>query len=286
MEEEKKDSDSSDEGGDGAGGRGKDKISAKKSKKKASASASTSTRKLSKDEDTWPKDLPDDFEHYERNWNNYLRAAMLQGFLGFCWAVAIVRCIEALLAITRNVVVELSPQHLVNNTRNKDKTTGEVRKYNEIRRFLTNQGLVIERACPYSGKMNQDCPKSCLKCDEPVVKIRELVYIKGKEVNEKELIKMVDRRPILAVVEAYTSFQDYKSGIYEGSTDHKEGSLGRHVVIVSGFGSTSEGVNYWIIQNSWGTQWGENGYGKIIRESSRNGKPSLFLKAIRLEVLV
>lgn len=83
-------------------------------------------------------------------------------FLDLCWAAAIARDMEALYA-RKNVMVQLSPQHLVNNIRNKDKTTGKITKYNEIKKFLMEHGLVLEKTCPFTGEINQICPQNCEK---------------------------------------------------------------------------------------------------------------------------
>ena len=69
----------------------------------------------------------------------------------------------------------------------------------------------------------------------------------------------------------------YKGGIYV----HKSGYLeGGHAVVILGFG-TEDDVNYWICQNSWGADWGEEGYFRIkmgqcgIDSDTYSGEPIL-----------
>ena len=44
---------------------------------------------------------------------------------------------------------------------------------------------------------------------------------------------------------------------------------GYHAIAIIGWGVESDGTKYWIIRNSWGPEWGQNGYGKILRGENR-----------------
>lgn len=71
--------------------------------------------------------------------------------------------------------------------------------------------------------------------------------------------------PVEAAFTVYEDFLNYKSGIYQ----HVEGSmLGGHAIKCIGFG-TENGIDYWLMANSWGPDWGEDGYFKIKRGDSQ-----------------
>merc|ERR550539_1925546 len=57
-----------------------------------------------------------------------------------------------------------------------------------------------------------------------------------------------------------SGFSNYASGIYDGCTETQI----NHGVVLVGYG-TEDGVDYWIVKNSWGENWGDNGYIKIKR---------------------
>lgn len=65
--------------------------------------------------------------------------------------------------------------------------------------------------------------------------------------------------PLMATFTVYRDLYNYKSGIYVRTSTS---SAGGHAVKVVGWGN-SNGVNYWIIWNSWGTSWGEGGTARI-----------------------
>jgi len=75
-------------------------------------------------------------------------------------------------------------------------------------------------------------------------------------------------------MDVYQDFYSYKTGIYT----HVSGAfVGGHAVRVIGWGVAS-GVNYWLIANSWGTSWGEQGYIRIAFGNSNIDKAAYACK--------
>merc|ERR1719360_46125 len=80
----------------------------------------------------------------------------------------------------------------------------------------------------------------------------------GDEESLKELVYTYGA--VVSTVQAEGDFSDYSSGVFAGCS----GSATDHAITVVGYG-TEDGVDYWLIKNSWGTSWGEDGYIKLKR---------------------
>ena len=50
---------------------------------------------------------------------------------------------------------------------------------------------------------------------------------------------------------------NYRSGVYSNTTDCDQSV--NHAVAVVGYG-TQQGIDYWVVRNSWGPRWGDKGY--------------------------
>lgn len=87
--------------------------------------------------------------------------------------------------------------------------------------------------------------------------------------SEKQLQSAVSTvGPISAAMDAdHSSFQFYHSGVYDES-DCSRTDL-NHGVLVVGYG-TLDGKDYWLVKNSWGTDWGVKGY--IMMSRNKNNQ--------------
>jgi len=102
------------------------------------------------------------------------------------------------------------------------------------------------------------------QCD-PVVHISN--YSDVEQNNENSLKNAVAIQPVSVAIQANKrSFQMYQSGIY---SDPDCGFELDHGVLVIGYGYDNDfNMSYWIIKNSWSTEWGENGYIRIQKDTN------------------
>ncbi|CAH1416621.1 unnamed protein product [Lactuca virosa] len=206
-----------------------------------------------------PGDLPESVDWRKRGAVTHVRD---QGHCGACWAFSAVAAIEGINKIKGGNLTILSEQMLVDcdvNNGDKGCRGGIMEKaYTFIKK---NGGITTAQDYPYIGK-DEGCKK--LKAQELSVMIKGYETIKSKD--EKSLQSAVAKQPVSVAIAAGFLFQLYGSGLYSGPC----GTHLNHAVTVVGFGE-EDGRKYWIVKNSWGTDWGEDGYMRIERESKDKG---------------
>lgn len=126
--------------------------------------------------------------------------------------------------------------------------------------FLQSRGVVDEACQPYtSGATGEDvaCSATCKDASKRTYKIarysQPTSYIKDVEKVKAALQK----GPLVTTIMVYEDFMSYSSGVYK----HAAGKfLGGHAVSIIGYDDAAQAF---IIRNSWGPEWGENGFGRV-----------------------
>ena len=203
-------------------------------------------------------DLPETFDGREQ-WPNCVQAVRDQQRCGSCWAFsAAVAFSQRICKITDGKTkVTLSPQHSVSCDPNNFGCNGGY--LDKTWAFYENPGVVDDDCFPYeSGNgTTTKCISECRNGAEwKTYKAKNSKALSNIDAIKKDL---VENGYVQTGFTVYSDFMSYKGGIYE----HKSGYvMGGHAVVIVGWG-VENGVNYWIVQNSWGDKWGENGFFRI-----------------------
>lgn len=121
-------------------------------------------------------------------------------------------------------------------------------------------GLTDEANYPYVATTN-NCSFSSI---DPVILVEGgSVNISTSEVDLQQAL--FQHGPVSVAFQVIDGFRDYTSGVYHNVTC-KNGPMDvNHAVLAVGFGTDAQGMDYWLIKNSWGASWGDNGYFKLQR---------------------
>lgn len=194
-----------------------------------------------------------------------------QGKCGSCWAFSTVAAIESENAIMNNKLINLSEQELIDCAKNKYKNKGcDGGLIENSFHYVMDNGLCIEENYPYEA-----VNKNCRICKE-VSKISDCKSVPSH--NELVLKYALLKKPISIAVDASSlSFQFYANGILNSGC----GTNLNHAVLLVGYGEEN-GEKYWRVKNSWGKEWGEDGYIRLARQDTNkktNGMCGLTKKA-------
>ena len=197
------------------------------------------------------------------DWRNHNAVTIVkdQGNCNSSWSFSTTGAIEGAWAIKKQNLISLSEQQLIDCSNieynnfgcNGGTITGSFQ-------YILNNGICSELSYPYIG-ISEIC-ESCYSS----------VYISGcsnvtsnNQVILQEAVGLVG--PISIAIEANPSyFQFYSSGII---SDPKCGTNLDHYALIVGYGEENNN-KYWIVKNSWGSDWGENGYFRIAKSDSTN----------------
>ena len=184
-----------------------------------------------------------------------------QGQCGSCWSFSATGAIEGAWAISKGQLVDLSEQELV------DCATGisygshgcNGGQMEGAFKFVIENGQCALSSYSYTAKDG-----TCQKCSA----VAHISYCSDVKPNDQISMKSaVANQPVSVAIEADTRyFQSYSSGVLTSSSC---GTNLDHGVLVVGYGEENS-QKYWLVKNSWGTTWGDNGYVKIARSDSTN----------------
>ena len=191
---------------------------------------------------------------------------------GSCWSFSTTGALEGIYAIKRGNLVSFSEQQLVDCDFIRAGGTSLGCNGGDMKSAMEwigkNNGLCTESAYPYvSGetKTNGPCQKTC-----SIVSGSDISTTVSVSANsDNAMMTALAQQPVSIAVQAdQSAFQLYKSGVFTGTC----GTNLDHGVLLIGYG-TMNGLDYYIMKNSWDVTWGSQGYMYMARGLDASGKP-------------
>lgn len=206
--------------------------------------------------------LPSSFDWRDQN---IMTPVKDQGYCGSCWAFAAVGMFELLIKKSTHYDVDLSEQQVVDCAEGDCEDGGYS---SDALDYMRDSGIVLEQYYPYIAR-DQHCGVNRAS-DYYVSSWGQIDVWHGSVPKETRILAIKNAiytyGPVVVSMYATDEFDYYNGGVftYNGRLDECN-----HSVVLVGWKDDASVQNggYWILRNSYGRSWAENGYGRIAYDT-------------------
>jgi hypothetical protein len=200
---------------------------------------------------------------WRSNNGNYVTGVRDQGNCGSCWAFATTGALESNCLINNGSLsdLNLAEQVLVSCSRAGSCSGGYIDRASD---YIRDTGLPGESCYPYTAT-NGKCAKACPNWQPSAYGISSWSYVATtKPTVDTVKNALATYGPLVTTMDVYTDFFYYQGGIYSYSYGSRQGA---HAILIAGYDDPGQ---YFIVKNSWGTDWGEQGFFRIAYSQVTN----------------
>ncbi len=193
-----------------------------------------------------------------------------------CWAFAALAEFESKILINEDLAYDFSEQNLAacdfltfSGTARSCSTGGS---FFRSTNFLTQRGPSLESCAPFLGIDGASCEDTC----EIIKNVDGWRFI----ANNVNTIKtaLYKYGPVATSMDAAdAAFRAYTGGVYE----HYDSTMVNHAVLIVGWDDSLGPGGAWIVKNSWGTDWGMDGYCYVAYGSAKIGTLSSYISSYK-----
>jgi cathepsin B len=213
------------------------------------------------------RDFPVNFDS-RTQWPGCVHAVLDQGQCGSCWAFGATESLSDRFCIetSKKTNVVLSPESLVScDWEGNFGCGGGIPEL--AWEYMEWAGVLTLSCFPYTAGSGEapPCASSCSNSSEPYKSYYAREFTVSQFWTAWEIQNAIyNDGPVEGTMDVYSDFIQYSSGVYVEASNAT--FLGGHAIKMVGWGhDTKSGLDYWIVQNSWGTDWGMNGFFWIQR---------------------
>jgi len=192
-----------------------------------------------------------------------------QGQCGSCWSFSATGSMEGAHALATKNLTSLSEENLVQCSQKEgDQGCNGGLMDDAFQYVITNKGIDTEASYPYTsgnGQTGGPCAFKKVNIGATISSFKDVTS--GSESALQVAVGTIG--PVSVAIDAsHQSFQFYSGGIYyEPACSSTQLD---HGVLSVGYGANSTGTQFWLVKNSWGTDWGLAGYIMMSRNHGNN----------------